>query len=245
VKLSVTKPGMIIGTNRGTGARPDGITPGSERVRLVHVGRAAGPAAGVVTTCNDGEGPIPHPVPELGRPQEGYPEEWPWVARAIKCMAGWRCEHCGGHFPPGGIGEDVLTVHHLDGDRGNLQSWNLIALCLRDHAFVQRWVDLDVDQLSLFGITFPWLEQRRAERALYPYRNGTDGEGESEGNSLNVNRTRPSGIEVCACGCGRTVTPSRRGQRRLYATRACRQRAYRDRHADQISLLPLVAPAGQ
>lgn len=31
----------------------------------------------------------------------------------------------------------VLTVHHLDGDRGNSRWWNLLSLCQRCHLYIQ------------------------------------------------------------------------------------------------------------
>ena len=34
----------------------------------------------------------------------------------------------------------ILTVHHLDEDKGNCRWWNLVALCQRDHLLMQRKV---------------------------------------------------------------------------------------------------------
>ena len=63
-----------------------------------------------------------------------YPPNWPQVALQVKEEAGWQCERCsvkhGG--PP-----NVLTVHHLDGNKWNLERWNLAALCQRCHLRVQ------------------------------------------------------------------------------------------------------------
>jgi hypothetical protein len=75
---------------------------------------------------------------ERRRTAEGaYPAEWPFAAWAIKCMAGWRCERCGvAHGPI----PNVLTVHHLDGNKANLESWNLAALCQRCHLRIQHRV---------------------------------------------------------------------------------------------------------
>lgn len=68
-----------------------------------------------------------------------YPPEWPAVAWLIKVMAGWRCERCGVPHGKAALGE-CLTVHHLDGVKSNLESWNLAALCQRCHLQVQAKV---------------------------------------------------------------------------------------------------------
>lgn len=41
----------------------------------------------------------------------------------------WRCEFCGVENE---IGSDVLTVHHLDGNKWNLSPWNLAIRCHRE-----------------------------------------------------------------------------------------------------------------
>lgn len=66
-----------------------------------------------------------------------YPPEWPAVAWLVKTMAGWRCERC---LVDHGPIPNVLTVHHLDGVKANLQLWNLAALCQRCHLRVQNRV---------------------------------------------------------------------------------------------------------
>jgi hypothetical protein len=180
-------------------------------------------------------------VPPPGRTLEGYPEEWPVVALLVKVLAGWRCEHCGTHLPHGGAGDEALTVHHLDGRPDNLYHWNLIALCLRDHALVERSVHLDVDQLELLDAPlFPWLEARRRQRELYPYRPSVP-VVTADSTAATPASGEEAGYRSCACGCGRPVPPSRRGEPRRYATRACQQRAYRDRLDAQGSLLALLA----
>jgi len=69
-----------------------------------------------------------------------YPESWPDVARKIKELNYWKCERCGVRnnedFPDG----TMLTVHHLDGNKFNLEYWNLAALCQRCHLRVQARV---------------------------------------------------------------------------------------------------------
>lgn len=37
----------------------------------------------------------------------------------------------------------ILTVHHLDGDKGNLRWWNLVPLCQRCHLTIQGKVRMD------------------------------------------------------------------------------------------------------
>lgn len=66
-----------------------------------------------------------------------YPPEWPAVAWLVKTLAGWRCERCGHKHGPVPW---VLTVHHLDGDKRNLEHWNLAALCQRCHLRIQNRV---------------------------------------------------------------------------------------------------------
>ena len=58
----------------------------------------------------------------------------------------WRCELCG---VKNRIGPDLLTAHHLDGNKWNLLPWNLAALCQRRHRQVQ-WT-IDFYQANLTG----------------------------------------------------------------------------------------------
>ncbi len=82
-----------------------------------------------------------------------YPPEWPDIARRVKEAAGWRCERCGrsNDYENG----YTLTVHHLDGDKWNLEPWNLTALCQRCHLQVQGKVDFYTD--SLDGVHREWM----------------------------------------------------------------------------------------
>lgn len=69
-----------------------------------------------------------------------YPPTWPQKAKEIKDRAQWKCERCGyAHEVETGF---VLTVHHLDGDKHNLQDWNLAALCQRCHLRIQGRVNM-------------------------------------------------------------------------------------------------------
>lgn len=81
-----------------------------------------------------------------------YPPQWPIAAWFVKDNASWKCERCG--VPHGGV-PNVLTVHHLDGDKWNLQWWNLAALCQRCHLRIQARVDFYQD--SLTGIHSEWM----------------------------------------------------------------------------------------
>ena len=70
-----------------------------------------------------------------------YPPEWVDVARKIKEMNNWKCERCGVRNNEDEPDGTMLTVHHLDGNKFNLEYWNLAALCQRCHLRVQARVD--------------------------------------------------------------------------------------------------------
>lgn len=85
-----------------------------------------------------------------------YPENWNEIAEAVKEASGWACEHCGhGHDPAHGY---TLTVHHLDGDKSNVDDTNLVALCQRCHLHIQA--RYQPGQMALPGCAFPWMERR-------------------------------------------------------------------------------------
>jgi len=89
-------------------------------------------------------------VDPRSRPE--YPPRWSRTSRWIRGRACWRCELCGtkNRHPP-----NLLTVHHLDGDKWNLLPWNLAALCQRCHREVQ-WT-IDFYQANLTGVYPRWL----------------------------------------------------------------------------------------
>ena len=61
-------------------------------------------------------------------------------ALALKGKWQWCCERCGHrHDPEAGY---ALTVHHLDGNKGNDAEWNLVCLCQRCHLEIQGRVFL-------------------------------------------------------------------------------------------------------
>ena len=64
-----------------------------------------------------------------------YTVDWPEIANKIKADNGWLCERCGHpHDPLHGY---TLTVHHLDGNKSNNDTWNLAVLCQRCHLHIQ------------------------------------------------------------------------------------------------------------
>lgn len=66
-----------------------------------------------------------------------YPANWSEIASAIKEAAEWTCQGCGATcYRPGEKVESrtrVLTVHHRDGNPGNCDPDNLVALCAPCH----------------------------------------------------------------------------------------------------------------
>lgn len=75
-----------------------------------------------------------------------YPKDWPQIAERVKRAAGGKCVRCGFiHSPQLGR---TLTVHHFDGDKGNCEPWNLMALCQACHLSVQGRVNPDVPLLT-------------------------------------------------------------------------------------------------
>jgi hypothetical protein len=84
-----------------------------------------------------------------------YPPEWSGVAKQIKDEADWECECCG--HPHESEPPWVLTVHHLDGDKSNLNDWNLAALCQRCYLQIQTKLDWYTDTLT--GIHTEWIAE--------------------------------------------------------------------------------------
>lgn len=88
---------------------------------------------------------------------EKYPANWTQIAQRVKEKAGWKCAVCK-HYNTPSEGY-TLTVHHIDGNPGNNQRWNLLAACQRCHlkldgvrrARERQKVDLRMGQLFLFG----------------------------------------------------------------------------------------------
>jgi len=70
-----------------------------------------------------------------------YTKDWKKIAKSIKDKFKWHCERCKReHNPMTGY---CLTVHHLDGNKGNNEEWNLAVLCQRCHLTIQAKVKMD------------------------------------------------------------------------------------------------------
>lgn len=72
------------------------------------------------------------------KPKNDYPSNWDLIALQIKTDADWRCVRCNESHIIG----NVLTVHHLDGDKANCEWWNLAPLCQRCHLHIQGKVNM-------------------------------------------------------------------------------------------------------
>ena len=118
--------------------------------------RAAAEAAG--TAAMSSQAPFRFYGPDECTGRGGYPPEWhATIKHAVREQAGHRCVRCkhpysggGGKAPcddqctHGGPGEwRILTVHHLDGCKGNCRWWNLAALCQRCHLTIQGRVRME------------------------------------------------------------------------------------------------------
>jgi hypothetical protein len=158
-----------------------------------------------------------------------YPPEWPAVAWLVKAIVRGRCEHCGRRRR--------LAVHHLDRDKLNLQHWNLVALCWETcHLWVETHLCLDRDQLDLFGEYPTWMAWRLHERALWPLSDRQAPVPAFDPPAELAVVTTGAG-RACACGCGRWVSNrSRDGRPRQYFSAACRQRIYKERRLQQLTL---------
>lgn len=98
------------------------------------------------------------------KPRGEYPVNWEAVATKAKERANWTCEHCGMGFDTSGksltaVNADgkpvILTVHHLNGDKGNCAWVNLLVCCQACHLHIQAlWAP---------GLELPaeWLEVPR------------------------------------------------------------------------------------
>jgi len=60
-----------------------------------------------------------------------YPKNWEEISSRVKKKAGGRCENCHRkNSPKDGY---TLTVHHIDGNKMNLDENMMVALCQRCH----------------------------------------------------------------------------------------------------------------
>jgi len=88
-----------------------------------------------------------------------YPPNWEAIAYRIKEINHWCCERC--HHKHDSPTYFTLTVHHLDGNKGNIEDWNLAALCQRCHLHIEQFsleaLLLIYDSPGIFGNNEPWL----------------------------------------------------------------------------------------
>jgi 5-methylcytosine-specific restriction endonuclease McrA len=111
-------------------------------------------------------------APEECTGKDGYPPEWhATVKHAVREQADHRCIRCMHPYVKGAGGTSpcddrcdhegpfqfleidglmvrharwrILTVHHLDGVKGNLRWWNLVSLCQRCHLQIQGKVKME------------------------------------------------------------------------------------------------------
>lgn len=85
----------------------------------------------------------------MGQPEHKgeYPPNWPEISTAVKEACGWICVRCKhAHDIPAGY---MLTVHHFDGNKSNVEWWNLMGLCQRCHLSIQARVNPEVALIFL------------------------------------------------------------------------------------------------
>jgi len=99
-----------------------------EKIRLAKIGKKIGPAS---------------PFYRHGRGMLPYSSDWPTRKRMIYRRDGGLCQHPDCHIPENGKHHDV---HHIDGNKNNNSSGNLILLCRDHHA------------KTFYGDTDHWME---------------------------------------------------------------------------------------
>lgn len=111
---------------------------GHRCLRCGHPYRVGAHASGEWTPCDDRcthGGPYRFTIEKLDGPQTIDVPVWGDVQGARqhgRVLARWR----------------ILTVHHLDGDKGNCLWWNLAALCQRCHLTIQGRVVMERDFIA-------------------------------------------------------------------------------------------------
>ncbi len=94
-----------------------------------------------------------------------YPDNWREIAAETRAAAGNCCVRCG-HVSDLATGY-LLTVHHLDGDKGNCRWYNIPALCQRCHLSIQGRVDMDRPWVWEHTVWFkPYVAGHYAKRYL-------------------------------------------------------------------------------
>lgn len=66
----------------------------------------------------------------FARNKHRYPDNWSYLATAVKDRAAWTCEGCGA---PHGPSPHILTGHHLNHEPGDCGESNLLTCCQRCH----------------------------------------------------------------------------------------------------------------
>ena len=99
-----------------------------------------------------------------------YPDNWPIISLGAKRNAGWKCEHCGMEFYPDGKAKEsvnadgkpaILTVHHIDGNKMNNRSDNLLVCCQKCHLHVQAAWRPGLELPALWRRAPRWMVRRR------------------------------------------------------------------------------------
>lgn len=96
-------------------------------------------------------------MPWANRHRGEYPPDWPEIAKRVKDEEGWKCERCTEPHDPDPRTGNTLTVHHLDGDKSNVERWNLAALCQRCHLRLECRVSME--QLVFDFRVAPWFRK--------------------------------------------------------------------------------------
>ncbi len=74
----------------------------------------------------------------MKRFQGTYADDQKDIHNNLKEQWGWKCERC--NHPHDPLHGYTLTVHHLDGNKGNNADWNLACLCQKCHLHIQGTV---------------------------------------------------------------------------------------------------------
>jgi len=107
-----------------------------------------------------------------------YPPTWLNISYLVKKRNYWRCERCHHKLDK----TTNLAVLQLDGNRGNIEPWNLAALCPNCRKYIQPFgletLLLAYDSPGIFGNNEPWLKSHIAgiKEAVYFGLSPADGE---------------------------------------------------------------------
>ncbi len=96
-------------------------------------------------------------MPWANRHRGEYPADWAEIATKVKDEEGWKCERCDQPHVNDAKTGHMLTVHHLDGNKSNVERWNLAALCQRCHLRLE--IKVNMDQLIFDFRVRPWFRK--------------------------------------------------------------------------------------